>query len=288
MSGPFAAGLDSTPCFEDLMLPPSKRRRVTHADAEVVPKFRPEDNASNVSGWLHKIDQLSDIYGWDATEKQFVMQLRLRGSARRWYDNLEDYSLDWEGWKDALKTAFPRSIDYVDKLENMLSRNKQESETMTRYYHDKVSLLKRCNMGGEEAMSCIIKGLLVELRANAKAYQCQTPEQLYYGYLSSFENYKNEVSMPLRRSTWRRGATDGGTSTSTLQPSGVKRCYLCRKIGHEARDCRSLLHCDACRRTGHTSATCWSAASPVSTWREEQSSTAMKSQQVQYDLAKQK
>lgn len=38
---------------------------MTHADAEIVPKFRPEDNCSNVTSWLQKIDQLVDVYGWD-------------------------------------------------------------------------------------------------------------------------------------------------------------------------------------------------------------------------------
>ncbi|XP_048488846.1 uncharacterized protein LOC125491296 [Plutella xylostella] len=226
MSGPYAAGLGmkkrtishvSTTDDEeneekffssnDAMPVPTKRRRVTHADAEVVPKFRPEDSNSSVSSWLHKIDQLGDVYGWDATEKQFVMQLRLRGSARRWYDELENYNLRWEDWKSALRTAFPRSTDYVDRLEAMLSRTKRDTETMTNYFHDKVSLLKKCEIEGESAISCIIRGLPVELRANAKAYQCETPELLYYGYLSSLENYRKvEAAASTRRSTWRRAS----------------------------------------------------------------------------------
>ncbi|XP_048487727.1 uncharacterized protein LOC125491008 [Plutella xylostella] len=282
MSGPYAAGLGmrkrtishvSTTDDEeneenffssnDAMPAPTKRRRVTHADAEVVPKFRPEDSNSSVSSWLHKIDQLGDVYGWDATEKQFVMQLRLRGSARRWYDELENYNLRWEDWKSALRTAFPRSTDYVDRLEAMLSRTKRDTETMTNYFHDKVSLLKKCEIEGESAISCIIRGLPVELRANAKAYQCETPELLYYGYLSSLENYRKvEAAASTKRSTWRRGATDVYVATS--QPSGVKRCYACRRVGHDARDCRTQQRCDTCQRAGHTSTTCWFASAPSS------------------------
>lgn len=281
MSGPYSAGLgkkrrrshelssddedseEGPNFFSSRHVTPTsrKRRRVTHADAEVIPKFRPEENTSNITSWLHKIDQLGEVYGWDATERQFVMQLRLRGSARRWYDDLDDYDLDWDGWKNALETAFPRTIDFVDKLENMMARTKKDSESMTKYYHDKVSLLKKCNIDGESAISCIIRGLPSELRANAKAYQCQTPELLYHGYLSSLENYRRvEATVSTRKSTWRRGAE--GSSTTALQPSGVKRCYICRRVGHEMRECRTQQRCDTCQRAGHSSATCWFAAAP--------------------------
>ncbi|XP_041969253.1 uncharacterized protein LOC121726092 [Aricia agestis] len=190
------------------------------------------------------------------------MQLRLRGSARRWYDELDDYNLDWDAWKRALEIAFPRSVDFVDKLSTMLARNKEESETMTRYYHDKLSLLRKCNISGEDAISCIIRGLPVELRANAKAYKCETPEMLYFGYLSSLENYKrdNISSLTSRKSSWRRGAAE--ENSTTAQRSGVKRCYICRRIGHEFRDCRAQQRCDICQRNGHTSASCWLAATP--------------------------
>lgn len=60
------------------------------------------------------------------------MQLRLRGSARDWYNDLDSYDLDWPGWKHALQSALPRSTDFVDRLEEMLTRAKEDSETMTK------------------------------------------------------------------------------------------------------------------------------------------------------------
>lgn len=59
-----------------------KMRRVTQTDAEVIPTFRPDEKSSNVKGWLHKIDQLDHVYGWDNKDCQFIMQICLRGSAR--------------------------------------------------------------------------------------------------------------------------------------------------------------------------------------------------------------
>ncbi|XP_049871310.1 uncharacterized protein LOC126370478 [Pectinophora gossypiella] len=240
--------------------PTCKRRRVTPTDAELIPKFQPDLKNSNVAGWIHKIDQLGDIYGWNHKDRQFIMQIRLRGSARDWYDDLDDYDLTWKEWKNALQTAFPRSTDYVDKLEQMLARVKEDKETMTKYYHEKLSLLKKCNITGEDAISCIIRGLPAELRINAKAYNCGTPEQLYYGYLSSLENYKRvAAAYTAQKSTWRRGNTLSPSTTSAQQQLQPKICYACRRAGHEARDCWQQQRCEICRRSGHTTANCWHA-----------------------------
>ncbi|CAK1577907.1 unnamed protein product [Parnassius mnemosyne] len=238
-----------------------KRRHVTQTDAEVIPTFQPDEKTSNVKGWLHKIDQLGDVYNWNNKDRQFIMQLRLRGSARDWYDDLEDYDLTWSEWKNALETAFPRSTDYVDLLEAMLARKKSNSETMTKYYHDKISLLKKCNIGGEEAISCVIRGLPVEIRANAKAFKCDSPQQLYYGYLSSLENYKQlEATDSLQRpsTTWKR---DGNITSATPENYVLpKKCYACRRQGHEIKDCK-VPRCEVCHRPGYTIANCWYATS---------------------------
>ncbi|KAI8439599.1 hypothetical protein MSG28_013326 [Choristoneura fumiferana] len=219
---------------------------------ELVPKFDPGPKSLCVKVWLNKIDQLGRIHNWGDADKSYVMHMRLRGSAREWYENLDNYELSWDDWKNALERAFPIASDFVDKLELMLSRKKTESETMTTYYHDKLSLIKKCRLDEEGATSCIIRGLPQELRANAKAFRCESAEELYYGYLSSLENYKRVESGAVKnketsRGTWRR-------------PSGlpsVKLCYVCRKPGHEGKDCRSLLHCNNCQRRGHDATTCW-------------------------------
>lgn len=232
---------------------PTKKRRVTHLDAEIIPKFDPGKKTTNVKGWLNKIDQLGDMYEWDQRDRIFIMQIRLRGAAREWYDDLEDYAATWTQWKEDLSRAFPRSTDYVDRLEEMLARNKGNEETMTKYFHDKMSLLKKCNLEGDAAISCLIRGLPAELRANAKAYSCQTPEELYYGFLSSLENYKKvNVDASETKSTWHRGS---------FMP---KICFNCRKTGHEARDCR-LTRCHVCQRLGHAATACWFAATTSGT-----------------------
>ncbi|XP_072939233.1 uncharacterized protein [Epargyreus clarus] len=230
--------------------PYSKKPKITHLDTEVIPKFDPGKKTTNVKGWLHKIDQLGELYDWEDRDKIFVMQTRLRGAARDWYDELDDYEGTWTTWKQRLLQVFPRSTDYVDRLEEMLARVKTNSETMSSYYYDKISLIKKCDIEGKDATSCLIRGLPSELRANAKACCSNTPEELYYSFLSSFENYKKRDDRILeQKSTWRRGTTSNYPKT----------CYICRKTGHSARECR-VRPCQVCHRPGHASSSCWYAA----------------------------
>lgn len=41
---------------------------------------------------------------------------------------------------------------------------------MSKYFHDKMSLLKDCNIG-KATFSCVIKGVPEKIRASAKAFE---------------------------------------------------------------------------------------------------------------------
>ncbi|KAI5645923.1 PHD-finger domain-containing protein [Phthorimaea operculella] len=105
------------------------------------------------------------------------------------------------------------------------------------------------------------KGLPVELQTNAKAFNCESPDQLYYGFLSSLENYKEveiktfenfERIQTKPEGNWRRGAA--------ITPVAPRICYLCREPGHQARECRST-PCQICQRPGHVASACSFVAS---------------------------
>ncbi|CAG9767290.1 unnamed protein product [Ceutorhynchus assimilis] len=71
------------------------------------------------------------------------MQTKLQGAARAWLTRLDDYNLSWQAWKVSLSKAFPSEHDYAELLTEMLARVKVTGETMTHYYHDKITLIGR-------------------------------------------------------------------------------------------------------------------------------------------------
>lgn len=152
----------------------------------------------------------------------------------------------------------------------LIEREKRTDETMSAYYYEKLALCERCDIRDEKAVSCLIKGLPEELRANAYAVQCKTPEALFNQFLSGLEDYGKTfrrttaavVANRIHRSavpTKAKAIPAGGTA-ERAQIQGTQRiCYNCQELGtHISRDCPKprMERCRNCRRGGHVAARC--------------------------------
>lgn len=129
-----------------------------HRAASLIPEFDPDGEECTVQAWIRKIDQIGEIHGWDDTTKSFHLQDKLRGQAKKWYNRLEDYNYTWLEWKQMLLRAFPKHRDYGGMLEELLQRRKLPTETMTKYYQDKIAMCFRCKLSDNANVSCIIRG----------------------------------------------------------------------------------------------------------------------------------
>lgn len=102
---------------------------------EILEPFDSEDEDANVNRWLSTVDRLGEIHGWTAVKRSYFTQAKLRGAARAWFNRLEDFDRSWEGWKEALRRAFPRKKDFAAKMWELMNRRKANTESMSRYYH---------------------------------------------------------------------------------------------------------------------------------------------------------
>nr|CAH7716048.1 unnamed protein product [Callosobruchus chinensis] len=80
-------------------------------DANCVLEFSPEKSHLLAMKWLDKIEQLDLINGWDDAIKIYVMQLRIGGLAKNWYEDLDNYHLQWDEWKAWVLKSFPDNSD---------------------------------------------------------------------------------------------------------------------------------------------------------------------------------
>ncbi|CAH1994739.1 unnamed protein product [Acanthoscelides obtectus] len=82
-------------------------------------------------------------------------------------------------------------------------------------------LVKKCGLVGTNAVSCIIDGLPIPLQANAKAGNYESPDELFYGFLSKVESFRES---PAKRM--------GTTENFDLQPSTSGQLTF-RKVGYQ-------------------------------------------------------
>lgn len=226
----------------------------------IIPLFDPDDRDNNVFVWLKKINQLGDIYGWDEAKRSYYMQTRLDGSARRWYNRLDNYDLTWCEWQELLKRTFPRMFEFAELIEELVGRKKEPKETMSKYFYDKLAMCRRCRFDDSAAVSCIIRGLPSELQASAKALKSTNPEELYCQFLVSMENYQSQSSR-FRENDQRalkHSSNTNNTSKSAEKISNPIKCYRCNTEGHLVRDCSNpdTRLCKTCGKTGHIARFC--------------------------------
>lgn len=60
--------------------------------SDCIPQFKPGEPNQPMEKWLDKIEQLGRVNRWDQNTMIHLMQNRLTGLARKWYDNLTEYT----------------------------------------------------------------------------------------------------------------------------------------------------------------------------------------------------
>ncbi|KAM3955194.1 uncharacterized protein ACR2FA_010939 [Aphomia sociella] len=157
------------------------------AKADIIPLFDPESNEMFASQWINKIEQLGVIHNWTSKMQSYFMQSRLSGMAKVWHSSLLNYDKSWEEWKQELLLAFPKNIDFVESLKEMLVKKKAPTESMIQYFYSKNAMLARLEIYGHIAVSCLIDGLPPHMRAPARAGNYNSPSELYSKFLSVME-----------------------------------------------------------------------------------------------------
>lgn len=230
-----------------------------HRAASLIPEFDPDGEDCTVSTWLRKIDQLGDIHGWSDKVKAFHLQDKLRGQARKWYNRLDEYNYTWEEWKGMLIRAFPKHRDYSALLDEMINRKKLPNESMTKYYQDKIAMCFRCNLSDAASVSCIIRGLPISLQPNARAFQCQRPDELYEAFLCALDDYRSPT---FEARTLNKDNRTPPTTEKKINPD-VDPCPRCKKTGHTLRNCTlpDQRICFKCGVQGHIATRCPSTSS---------------------------
>ena len=106
----------------------------------------------------------------------------------------------------------------AEMVDQMVARKKMPAEMM-QYFHAKLALCERCCSMGE--VLSIIRGLPLELQANARVFKCRMADELYSGFLNVLDHYKGQVGKDLiRRGVFRRRCRLTGRRGGTWRVRG--------------------------------------------------------------------
>lgn len=225
---------------------------------DAIPYFDPEDSFQEINIWCNKIEELRDVFHWSEDAMIYHALSKLKGLAETWYRSLESVKYSWVEWKEKLNRAFPSTRDYAEKVEEMMKRRKGYSETYTRYYFEKLSLINSCgNISGQQAVSCIIHGLPDDhVKTSARAGSYASPEDLFT-YLRTLTN---NSSRPKDHKWDNKRVTKGvpyGRKDATNKTDG--KCFKCGLVGHRAYQCKREREevCGFCNKRGHDESRCY-------------------------------
>lgn len=68
--------------------------------------INPEVGDINSSNWINKIEQLTLIHNWNDTIKFYLMQSKLCGITKFWYNDFRKNNKFWQKWKVAVISIF--------------------------------------------------------------------------------------------------------------------------------------------------------------------------------------
>lgn len=234
--------------FKDL-----QSNRPTGFKGNAVPPFDPEVEGHDIFKWCQTIDDLRDVFHWTAETTVYYAICKLTGLAQTWYRSLPTVKLSWDEWKIKLCEAFPPKMNYSDKLDQMVRRKKLPTETYTKYYYEKLSLLNLCGITGANAVSCIIGGIYdSSVKNSASAGNYSEPAQLL-AYLTTIRQEASNAAFGKKKTPWE------SPSKTRVKSREKMRCFSCGKDGHKARFCRiaSDKTCNFCKKKGHVEEVCY-------------------------------
>ncbi|PZC78253.1 hypothetical protein B5X24_HaOG202325 [Helicoverpa armigera] len=229
----------------------------------VVPEFDPLSKEQTIDSWLDKIEECSEIYGWNEKQKIHYALPKLTGHARTWYQGLPSIKHTWNEWKVLLRDSFPSTENYADLLMEMLNRRARPGESLEIYYFAKINLLNRCKIFDRQAVDCLIHGIDDRgVRVGAQAAKFEKPEEVheFFKTIKPFSREQMDSKGRNSRDTRLPNSTNNSSDTTlnrnSRKPNTIT-CFNCREVGHPSFKCpKPIIKCSRCNLMGHTSTNC--------------------------------
>lgn len=127
---------------------------------DLLPNFDPEwENSLEARQWIETVNKVCDKYHIPEEIKLLQASLKLKGSAKLWYQGCQNDISTWGEFVLTLEETFPTVIDRSEYIDKISKRRQGPRETATSYYFEQVSLAKKIQLDDATTINYIIKGV---------------------------------------------------------------------------------------------------------------------------------
>ncbi|KAL1516100.1 hypothetical protein ABEB36_000024 [Hypothenemus hampei] len=232
-----------------------------------LPNFDPELTDSTV--WITKIEGFKEEFKWSDRETVSRIGPFLTKSAEIWFRAWRPEEESWKTFKTDFLQSFPKQRNLGKLLADAVSYSSSDAQSYVDYARLKLEKLKsvRANWSELDLIDIIIHSIQ-DHAVRTAAFNCnvKTVSELI-AYLVNFVKNPQTTEKPflkqdrLELKRKRPHQTNSPNSTSQV-------CFICRRTGHIARDCRQNsnnkseksnkgLICRYCKKPGHEISNCF-------------------------------
>ncbi|KAK9674756.1 Integrase zinc binding domain, partial [Popillia japonica] len=235
--------------------------------------FEAEKGPSHAREWLHRLETTGQLHSWPQEIKYETARANLKGAARYWYKGKAKDIHNWSEFKAAFSKTFIFDKSKTELWKTMQLRVQQKQESLSTYFHEKVSYCKELDLPFCETKEQVIIGLWSRDLSNYLMARSHIDEDDLYKDLISYDRVEGaRRTMITNRLQGKVKKEEGTPSEADIKEKGRDqkfernskiKCFNCNLFGHKATECRKPRRekgsCYSCGSMEHKSYDCQKA-----------------------------
>jgi hypothetical protein len=145
----------------------------------IVAEFNPIE--TDVTSWIHEVDEYVIIYGWDSKTTSHLALSKLRGAAEVWYRVLPSHLFTWEQWREIILNNFQKKRYLHGSMKAMIDCTTNKYDTYYEYHFAKLALIHKLKLpiSQGDQVNLVMGGLEDErIKIAIETSNINTPEVL--------------------------------------------------------------------------------------------------------------